>query len=61
MKILKEGNLSRLSTVRVFECPDCGCLWEASGCEYARTVVTGRRMIECNCPTCKRLVSIDDD
>jgi len=61
MRIIKEGDLSRLSTVKRFECPDCGCVFEASGCEYLRSMLGGKTVCECNCPTCRRMVRIDDE
>ena len=61
MKIIREGDLSRLTTVRRFTCPDCGCIWEVSGCEYLRTTLCGKIICESNCPTCRKLVRIDDD
>lgn len=61
MKIIKEGDLSLITTVRRFVCPDCECIWEVSGFEYLRTVVSGHRICESNCPTCKKLVRIDDE
>jgi len=61
MKIIREGDLSRITAMRRFKCPDCACLWEASGYEYLRTVINGKTICECNCPTCKKLVRIEDD
>ena len=61
MKIIKEGDLWRVQTVRRFECPDCGCIFEAGGYEFTRTFFEGRRVCEHYCPTCKRLVRIDDE
>lgn len=61
MKIIKEGDLSRIHTVRVFQCPDCGCIFEACGGEYSRTTIEGRRVCEHYCPTCNRLVRISDE
>jgi len=61
MKIIREGDLSRITTVRRFECPDCGCVWEVGACEYRREVISGRRLCECCCPTCWRPVRIEDN
>lgn len=61
MRIIKEGDLSRLSTVRRFTCTDCGCVFEASGCEYLRTLLAGNMICECNCPTCRKVVRIVDE
>lgn len=57
MKIIKEGDLKRLDKTRRFECPDCGCIWEATAFEYRRE--QGRyneTMIGCKCPTCRKEV-----
>lgn len=61
MKIIREGDLSRITAARRFTCPDCNCLFEASGYEYLRTQINGRIVCECNCPTCRKLVRIDDE
>ena len=61
MKIIREGDLSRLTTVRRFMCPDCGCIWEVSACEYLRTVICGKVICEDTCPTCKSSVRIEDE
>lgn len=61
MKIIKEGDLSRLTTARRFECTDCGCIFEASACEYLRERLDGVMVCECNCPTCRKLVRIKDE
>ena len=51
MRIIREGDLSRLSTVRRFVCSDCGCVFEASGCEYLRTTLGGK-MIRSEARSC---------
>lgn len=61
MRIIREGDLSRLSTVRRFVCSDCGCVFEASGCEYLRTTLGGKMICECSCPTCRKVVRIKDE
>ena len=61
MKIIKEGDLKRLDTTRRFECPKCGCIFEATAAEYRK--VQGRYNelhIGCNCPTCHEYVWRDD-
>ena len=62
MKIIKEGDLSKLDTTRRFECTACGCIWEANATEYRRT--QGRYnedLICCECPTCHKEVWSDDE
>ena len=54
MRIIWEGDLSRLTTVRRFECPDCGCIWDASAGEYCREIICGKHLCICACPTCKK-------
>lgn len=61
MKIIREGDLSRITTVRRFECPDCGCIWDVSAGEYRREIICGRHLCICACPTCYKEVRINDD
>lgn len=54
MKIIKEGDLSKLLRVKQFRCWNCGCIFEANDTEY---VEYDRRMcydpdFKCNCPIC---------
>ena len=34
MKIIKEGDLSKLHKVKQFRCLECGCIFEANDTEY---------------------------
>lgn len=63
MRIIKEGDPVRAASIRRFECPVCGCVWEANRTEYIRLpesatfyVKSGLRVeqfsFRCNCPTC---------
>ena len=57
MKIIKEGDMKRVYKMRRFECPDCGCIWEATAFEYRKE--QGRyneTEISCECPTCRKKV-----
>ena len=55
MKIIKEGDLKRVSSMRRFECERCGCVWEADASEY-RVESDFRNGHYCvmACPTCRR-------
>jgi len=61
MRIIWEGDLSRITTVRRFECPDCGCIWDVNAGEYRREIICGKHLCINTCPTCKKEVRIDDD
>lgn len=58
MKIIKEGDLSKVDTTRRFECPACGCVWDANPSEYGRF---SEKYIYCECPTCHKLIWRDED
>ena len=53
MKIIKEGDKSRLHTIIRFECDKCGCVFEADETEY-KTGYTDYycTFVSCDCPTC---------
>lgn len=56
MKILKEGDKSRLDPVFRFECEKCGCVFEAnrSECTSKYHMLDGSGIIQlCECPVCK--------
>lgn len=53
MKIIKPGDLSRIKKIKRFECPKCGCVFEADKEEYQHHA--SWRNIDvyaCKCPTC---------
>ena len=52
MKIIKEGDLKRLDTTRRFECPKCGCIFEANATEYRKEWDMNNTILACECPTC---------
>lgn len=57
MKILKQGNLSKLHKYKKFECSDCGCIFLADQTEYINC--SNQRegsMFRIECPCCKRNV-----
>lgn len=60
MKIIKEGDLSRITTAKQFDCPECGCVWEASAGEYRRETLDGKALCICLCPTCRKEVHMND-
>ena len=53
MRIIREGDLSRLQKMRRFACRECGCVWEAGPSEY-RTENGYRNDVYyvSACPTC---------
>lgn len=53
MKIIKEGDNSRLSEIRRFRCKCCGCIFECDKSEY-RTIIEYRNetYLTAICPTC---------
>ena len=55
VKIIKPGDLSRLETVRRFECDLCGCVWEAGPAEYSTCFERNEIICACACPTCNAL------
>ena len=54
MKIIKAGDLKRLDKTRRFECPDCGCIWEATAFEYRKEWDRNNTLVVCKCPTCHK-------
>lgn len=57
MEIIREGDISRLEPVYRFECPICGCIYEAVKSE-CRPVIVGYNYNEdeeyyYKCPTCE--------
>lgn len=56
MKIIKKGNLNRDNSMRRFNCPYCGCIWEANATEYRTEWERNCEWFECDCPTCHRQV-----
>lgn len=52
MKILKEGNLSKLNKVKKFLCNRCGCLFEATEDEYNYD----KGYAYCICPFCHKTI-----
>lgn len=65
MKILKQGKskeeIDRITKqVRQFECPVCGCVFEADNTEYKHhyNQREDTKWLECNCPNCGKLITI---
>ena len=54
MKIIKEGDIKLLKRVKRFECPDCGCIFEADKGEYQCGSQYNQEYYSCKCPTCGR-------
>ena len=58
MKIIKAGDLKRLSDVHRFQCSRCGCIWEADRSEYQiETDFRNGHYFSMRCPTCDRFVT----
>lgn len=54
MKIIKDGNLRRFNMTKRFECPWCGCVFEADKNEYKiHDDQKDGPWIEVHCPFCK--------
>ena len=54
MKIIKQGDLSRLHNPKHFKCYSCGCEFEADDTEYEDTMGPCGYGYFCYCPCCKR-------
>ena len=53
MKIIVNGNLkSKKHTVRRFECPDCGCIFEANENEFNYPASPYGSIYTSKCPCC---------
>lgn len=62
MKIIQEGDLSRVEKRRRFACRDCGCVWEAGASEYrAETGYRNDLYYVCRCPTCGKNCTSSDE
>ena len=63
MKILIEGNISKLNKVKKFLCNYCGCLFEVTKDEYKMGSQYNEIYAYCNCPFCNEIVygEIKDD
>ena len=62
MKVIKQGDLSKVDTTRRFECHVCGCVWEATPRDYLHIYdVHNEHLIGCDCPTCFKTIWRKDD
>ena len=53
MKIIREGDLSRVQKMQRFACQECGCVWEAGPSEYLVEIDYRNEMYYVSdCPTC---------
>lgn len=64
MKIIKQGKskeeIDRITKqVRRFECPVCGCIFEADNTEYKHEFrqIESAEWWECKCPNCGKLTT----
>ena len=60
MKIIREGNITKLNKVKQFLCSNCGCLFEATKDEYKRESQYNEEYIYCKCPFCNNTVYGED-
>ena len=61
MRIIKEGDMSRLSRIKIFTCQHCGCEFEAYPFEYVSTGMwRNMQTYSCKCPTCSRSVYLEE-
>lgn len=62
MRVIREGDLRRVSTAHRFECSRCGCVFEADSAEY-RTESDYRNGIfyAIECPTCGWQVTLNPE
>lgn|GEM_PF-3699450 len=56
MRIIVEGDLTRLTDRRMFECPMCGCMFEASSREYVPDYNGNEVDYRAICPCCGKAV-----
>ena len=60
IKIIEPGDLDRLKKIIRFECPDCGCIFEADQQDYkiAEPMAALHDGLEatCECPYCHHIV-----
>ena len=53
MKIIKQGDLSKLKKIKRFECLTCGCIFEAEAPEYQwYSGQYNEDCYSCECPCC---------
>lgn len=59
-RIVKKGKLTK--NIRQFKCPYCGCVFEADEDDYTMTADSHNDYcLESECPTCNRMVYIDEE
>lgn len=51
MKILRKGTIDK-NKIKLFECPECGCLFEATKNEYKTNFYKNKKYAYCDCPCC---------
>lgn len=61
MRIIKDGDLTETVKPIVFECVNCGCLFEANHTEFEKSTIAevmydGFGDYKCKCPCCDRTV-----
>lgn len=52
MKIIKEGDLTKLNETKKFYCRACGCVFEANKGEYIEEELQINAIFLCECPCC---------
>lgn len=60
MRIVKDGDNSRLSNSKYFECNECGCVFEARQNEYRIEPQYNYLFYSCKCPRCGNITTTND-
>ena len=61
MRIIYNGDVSRLKKTKRFECKYCGCIFEADAGEYAVESWRNVEYYKRRCPTCGNQVCTSED
>lgn len=52
MEIIKHGNPDICKRIKMFKCPNCGCIFKADKHEYKSNAHLNEFFYSCNCPEC---------
>lgn len=62
MEIIKQGDLSRITHKKQFECMACGCVFLADENEYIIADFSyDRKLYKCDCPCCNNKIYVEDE
>ena len=61
MKIIKNGDITRMRKIKTFDCNFCGCLFEADSTEYRIGSQYNQTYYYMKCPFCRRNVYKEED